>query len=120
MTDLFGRKRRRKEAELRERELVLAEKQADIADRKLKQQQKIIRMMQEENSKDMGKFVMVPLASGGTRIFVLGRNSIPAPERRVYAAAGAFKLLTNLRRAVLVPDPIRPPVKGSQKGFQFP
>lgn len=48
MIDLLGRKRRRKEAELRERELELAERQADIDDRKLKQQSKIIRMMQED------------------------------------------------------------------------
>lgn len=72
MIDLFGRNRRRKEAELRERELILAEKQADIADRRLKQQQKIIRMMQEENSKDIGKGVMVPLAAP-----VLMANVIP-------------------------------------------
>jgi hypothetical protein len=78
MTDLFGRKRRRKEAELRERELVLAEKQADIADRKLKQQQKIIRMMQEENSKDMGKFVMVPLAAPVLMPSVVPQGETPA------------------------------------------
>jgi phage-related protein (TIGR01555 family) len=63
MIDLFGRIRRRKETELRERELALAEKQADIDDRKLKQQQKIIRMMQDEQSRDIGKGIIVPLAA---------------------------------------------------------
>lgn len=51
MIDLLGRKRRRKEAELRERELELAEKKADIEDRKLRQQRTIIRMMQDDHAK---------------------------------------------------------------------
>lgn len=50
MIDLFGRKRRKQEAERKERELALSEKQADIEDRKLKQQRTIIRMMQDEQA----------------------------------------------------------------------
>jgi len=52
MIDLLGRKRRKQEAERKERELTLAEKQAEIEDRKLKQQRTIIRMMQEEQSRE--------------------------------------------------------------------
>lgn len=51
MIDLLGRKRRRQEQELRERELALAERQADIEERKIKQQRAIMLMMQEEQSK---------------------------------------------------------------------
>lgn len=78
MIDLLGRKRRRKEAELRERELVLAERQADIDDRKLKQQSKIIRMMQEENSRNAGKDVMVPVAAPVLMQSVVPQGSTPA------------------------------------------
>jgi hypothetical protein len=63
MIDLLGRKRRRKEAELRERELELAEKTADIEDRKLKQQRTIIRMMQDDQLRASHKDVPVTLAA---------------------------------------------------------
>lgn len=63
MIDLLGRKRRRKEAELRERELELAEKQADIDDRKLRQQRTIIRMMQADHEKLAQKDIPVALTT---------------------------------------------------------
>lgn len=62
MIDLLGRKRRRKEAELKERELELAERQADIEERKLNQQRVMIRMMQEEQVK--GAQRDIPVAMG--------------------------------------------------------
>lgn len=78
MIDLLGRKRRRKEAELRERELTLAEKQADIADRKLKQQSKIIRMMQEENANKASKDQGVPLSAPVLMPSVVPNSKTPA------------------------------------------
>ena len=63
MIDLLGRKRRRKEAELKERELELAEKTADIEDRKLKQQRTIIRMMQDEQVRNAKNDAPVMLAA---------------------------------------------------------
>lgn len=62
MIDLFGLKRRRKEAGLKERELELAERQADIDDRKLKQQRAIIRMMQDDQHKKASETAPAALA----------------------------------------------------------
>jgi phage-related protein (TIGR01555 family) len=80
MIDLLGRKRRRKEAELRERELELAEKQADIEDRKLKQQRTIIRMMQDEQTRKADADVPVRLAAP-----VLMREVVPADQKPAVA-----------------------------------
>lgn len=78
MIDLLGRKRRRKELELKERELALAEKQADIDDRKLKQQRSIMRMMQEEASQKAGKDVPLKLAAPTLAPSVVPKGVTPA------------------------------------------
>ncbi len=80
MIDLLGRKRRRKEAELRERELVLAEKQADIADRKLKQQRTIIRMMQDDQHKKAGEAAPAVMAMP-----VLAPSVVPSGQKAAIA-----------------------------------
>lgn len=51
MIDFLGKKRRQKERELEERRLALEERQADIAERKLKQQRVMISAMMEEQSR---------------------------------------------------------------------
>ncbi len=78
MIDLLGRKRRRKELELKERELALAEKQADIDDRKLKQQRSIMRMMQEEASQKAGKDVPLKLSAPTLAPSVVPKGVTPA------------------------------------------
>jgi phage-related protein (TIGR01555 family) len=80
MIDLLGRKRRRKEAELRERELELAEKTADIEDRKLKQQRTIIRMMQDEQLRASQKDVPVTLTAPA-----LMPDIVPASQKSAVA-----------------------------------
>ncbi len=78
MIDLLGRKRRRKEAELKERELELAEKQADIEDRKLKQQRTIIRMMQDEQVRNASKDAPVMLAAPALMPSIVPSGEKPA------------------------------------------
>lgn len=78
MIDLLGRKRRRKEAELKERELELAEKSADIEDRKLKQQRTIIRMMQDEQVRNASKDAPVMLAAPALMPSVVPSGEKPA------------------------------------------
>jgi phage-related protein (TIGR01555 family) len=78
MIDLLGRKRRRKEAELRERELALSEKTADIEDRKLKQQRTIIRMMQDERLRESHKDAPVTLAAPALMPSVVPSGAKPA------------------------------------------
>lgn len=60
--DPFGFKRRKQEAERKERELALAERQADIEDRKLKQQRTLIRMMQDDQARLAQKDAPVMMA----------------------------------------------------------
>lgn len=78
MIDLLGLKRRRKEAELRERELELTEKQAEIDDRKLKQQRTIIRMMQDEQHQKALKDAPGVLAAPALMPVVVPSGSKPA------------------------------------------
>lgn len=78
MIDLFGRKLRRKEAELKERELELAEKQADIDDRKLKQQQVIARMMQEEQVNRARKDAPIAIAPPVLPASVVPKDGVSA------------------------------------------
>lgn len=77
MIDLFGNKRR-KQAELKERELELAEKQADLEDRKLKQQRTLIRMMQEEQSRLAQKDAPVMLVEPKLMASVVPSGEKPA------------------------------------------
>lgn len=78
MIDLLGRKRRRQEAEQKERELALAERQADIEDRKLKQQRTIIRMMQEEQSRTAQGDAPMVLDAPALMPTVVPANATPA------------------------------------------
>jgi phage-related protein (TIGR01555 family) len=77
MIDLLGRKRR-KEAELKERELELAEKTADIEDRRLKQQRTIIRMMQDEQVRTARNDAPVMLAAPALMPSVVPADQKPA------------------------------------------
>lgn len=78
MIDLLGRKRRKQEAERKERELALAEKQADIEDRKLKQQRAIIHMMQEEKSREAAGSAPLKLQTPVLMKSVVPANATPA------------------------------------------
>jgi phage-related protein (TIGR01555 family) len=78
MIDLFSNKLRKREAALKARELELAEKQADLEERKLKQQRAIIRMMQDEQVQKAQNDAPVMLSAPALLPSVVPDGSTPA------------------------------------------